>query len=76
MSNKEGKIQSLTLDVPQCKVSVVGGFGCQREIKAMSRLRFISVHYADGVNELEKETERDVNKPAAYMHDSSNHKCC
>lgn len=76
MSNKEVKIQSLTLDVPQCKVSVVGGFGCQREIEAMSRLRFIPVHYADGVNELEKETEGDVNKPAAYMHESSNHKRC
>lgn len=63
-------------------MSAVGGFGNQREIEAMSRLRFIPVHYADGVNELEKETERDFNKPqcvrrpAAYMHDSSNHMCC
>ncbi len=40
-------------------MSVVGGLGCQCEIESMSRLRFVSVHHTDGVNELERrQTDR------------------
>ncbi len=50
-------------------MSVVGGLGCQCEIESMSRLRFVSVHHTDGVNELERrQTDRqkevrDLSKP-------------
>lgn len=47
-------------------MSVAGGFRSKCEIEAMARLRFISVHHADGVNELEekKRTKKRVNENA------------
>lgn len=39
-------------------MSVAGGFRSKCEIEAMARLRFISVHHADGVNKLEEKKEQ------------------
>lgn len=48
----------LTFNVPQYEMSVAGGFRSKCEIEAMARLRFISVHHADGVNKLEEKKEQ------------------
>lgn len=47
-------------------MAVVGGLGHQREIKAMSGLRLVPVHNADGVNELREETHKTF-RDKTYM---------
>lgn len=44
----------LTFDIPQGEVSIAGGFRGQGEEEAMSRLRLVSVHHANGVDQLMK----------------------
>lgn len=47
-------------------MAVAGCFRSECEIEAMARLRFISIHNTDGVNELEerKRTKMRVNENA------------
>ena len=47
--------RSLTLDVEQGEMGVAGSFRHQAEIEVMPTLWLVSVHHADGLDELKGE---------------------
>lgn len=50
----------LTCDAQQGEVAAAGGLGAQREEEAMAAWRFIPVHDADGLDQLQEEAEMAI----------------